>query len=134
MPTTQLGHLDEKGRLIIPSAFREVLNMKENSNVLITLSAEKNAVLILPFAAAGDRLCNMVMELSDTPGALSRIMALLAKESVDFVQMDAVASERGKTAMLHAVVDFSKCKTSPEKVKAEIMKEKLALSVEIVQS
>lgn len=131
MSKTQIGKIDEKGRLLIPAAFREVLNINENSNVLLMLDSENGRVSVLPYATAGSSLHKLVIELSDTPGSLSRIMALLAKNGADFVQHDCAASERGKCAILHSVVDLSKSRMSASEIKSALLREKLASHVEI---
>ena len=123
--------MDEKGRLIIPAAFREVLNIKENSNVLLILNSEKSTLTILPFAAAGDSLCRMTVALSDAPGSLSRLLLLLAKAGVDLVQSESIASDRGRSAQWRATADLSKCKAKPHAIQELLLREKVATKVEI---
>jgi len=131
MSSSQVAHLDEKGRLIIPAAFREVLNIKENSNVLLILNSEKSTLTILPFAAAGDSLCRMTVALSDAPGSLSRLLLLLAKAGVDLVQSESIASDRGRSAQWRATADLSKCKAKPHAIQELLLREKVATKVEI---
>ncbi|MFA4983586.1 MAG: hypothetical protein WC588_05225, partial [Candidatus Micrarchaeia archaeon] len=107
MSSSSVAHLDEKGRLIIPAAYREVLNLKENSNVLLILNSEKSTLSILPFAAAGDSLFRMTAALSDAPGSLSRLLLILAKIGVDLVQSESIASDRGRSAQWRATADWS---------------------------
>jgi len=131
MSSSQVARLDEKGRLIIPAAYREVLNLKENSNVLLILNSEKSTLSILPFAAAGDSLFRMTVALSDAPGSLSRLLLILAKSGVDLVQSESIASDRGRSAEWRATADFSKCKPRHAAIRELLLREKVATRVEI---
>ena len=133
MSSSQIARIDEKGRLIIPAAYREVLNLKENSNVLLSLDTSKNSLMLLPFASAGDKLCRLNVTLSDAPGALSRLLVLLAKTGADLVQSESIASDRGRSAEWRATVDLSKCKTKPSAIRELLLRERVAAKVEIAQ-
>ncbi|MCX6770557.1 MAG: hypothetical protein NTX79_00725 [Candidatus Micrarchaeota archaeon] len=131
MSSSQIARIDGKGRLIVPAAYREVLNLKENSNVLLTLDTSRNSLTMLPFASAGDELYRMDVALSDAPGSLSHLLALLAKSGVDLVQSESIASDRGRSAQWRATVDLSKCKLRPTAIKELLLREKVATGVEI---
>jgi bifunctional DNA-binding transcriptional regulator/antitoxin component of YhaV-PrlF toxin-antitoxin module len=125
--------MDNKGRLIVPAAFREVLNLRENSNVLLSLDTSKNELVILPFAAAGDELYRVESALSDAPGSLSRLLSILAKHGIDLVQSESIASDRGRSAEWRATVDLSKCRLKPTAIKELLLKEKVASAVEMAR-
>ena len=131
MSSSQIARIDEKGRLIVPAAYREVLGLREDSHVLLTLNTEKNTLSVLPFASAGDELYRMHIALSDAPGSLSRLLILLAKSGVDLVQSESIASDRGRSAEWRATVDLSKCKSKPTAIKELLLKEKVATLVDI---
>jgi len=131
MSGSQIARIDGKGRLIVPAAYREVLNLRENSNVLLSLDTAKNILTLLPFASAGDELYRVNVALSDAPGSLSRLLSLLAKNGVDLVQSESIASDRGRSAQWHATVDLSQCKSKPSEIKDLLLKEKVATKVEI---
>jgi len=131
MSASSVARIDGKGRLIVPAAYREALNIGENSNVLITIDTAKNVLVLLPFASAGDELFRLNVALSDAPGSLSRLLALLAKSGVDLVQSESVASDRGRCAEWRATVDISRCKAKPSGIKGLLLREKVAAKVEI---
>jgi len=133
MSSSSVARIDGKGRLMVPAAYREVLNLKENSGVLLSLDTSKNALVLLPFASAGDELCRVSVALSDAPGSLSRLLSLLAKSGVDLVQSESIASDRGRSAEWRATVDLSKCKSRPSAIKELLLKERVATKVEIAQ-
>jgi AbrB family looped-hinge helix DNA binding protein len=131
MSSSSIAHLDSKGRVIIPAAYREILNLKENSNVLLSVNSEKKMIVILPFATAGDDLYRVVVELSDAPGSLSGLLSLLARDGVDLIQSESIAPDRGRRAQWKAIVDLSKCKIKPHVLEGMLTREKVVTSVNI---
>ncbi len=123
--------MDARGRLLVPSSFREVLNLKEGSSVLAILDEKKETLTIVPFAYLGENIAHVSLEMSDAPGTLSRILALLAKENVDLIKSESIAAQRGRVATWGALVEISKCKKSVAQLKALLLSERLAKSVEI---
>ncbi len=130
MSSSLIGKVDERGRLIIPASFREILNIKEDSGVLLNLNSEKKTLTVLPFASAGEDLYSVRLLLSDAPGSLSKVLILLAKEGVDLVQSESIASERGRQAEWRAVVELKYCRKKPAELKSLLSKEKIASEIE----
>jgi len=126
MSSSEVAKIDGRGRLLIPQAFREVLNIKEGSNVLVFVNTEKKSLIVLPFAAAGDELYSLNIGLSDAPGSLMHVLEVLAKAGVDLVQSESLAADRGRMATYKAIVDLSKCKATPAQIRALLLKEKAA--------
>lgn len=123
--------MDERGRVLIPSSFREVLNLKVGSNVLAILDEKKETITIIPFAYLGEEIAHIHVEMSDAPGTLSKILKLLAENGVDLIKSESIAVQRGRVATWSALVEISKCRKSVVQLKALLLNEKVARSVEI---
>jgi len=131
MAKNSVGRIDERGRLIVPASFREMLNLKPSSNVLLLLDDEKKTISVVPFAAMGEELHHLRLEMPDSPGALSRILVLLAKEKADLIWSESASRTRGQSATYEALLDFTSCKKKPSALEKLLLSHKLAKSVQI---
>ncbi|MBS3069708.1 hypothetical protein J4441_05065 [Candidatus Micrarchaeota archaeon] len=131
MAKNSIGRIDERGRLIVPASFREMLNLKPNSNVLLLLDDENKTVSIVPFAAMGEELHHLRLEMADAPGTLSKILLLLAKEGADLIWSESASRMRGQSATYEALLDFTCCKKKPAMLEKLLLSQKLAKSVQI---
>ncbi len=127
----EIVKIDERGRLLIPSSFREVLNLKEGSSVLAILDDKKETITVIPFAYIGEEIASIRIEMSDSPGTLSRILKLLADNGVDLIKSESIAAQRGRMATWTALVETSKSKKSVSQLKTLLLNEKVAKSVDI---
>ncbi|MBI5635961.1 AbrB/MazE/SpoVT family DNA-binding domain-containing protein [Candidatus Micrarchaeota archaeon] len=96
MSSSKITRVDSKGRVIIPSGFRELLRLKPNSQVLISLDQNENNLIITP--SAEKQLVLMSIGLSDAPGSLAKLAQVLAKEGVDLVTTESRAVSRAQNA------------------------------------
>lgn len=126
-----MARVDKRGRIIIPSSFRESLAIKEGSNVLLRLDDENGMLLIIPFANESDKLARVDVAMSDAPGTLSGILHILASENIDLVRSESTAQERGRSAEWKAIADFSRCRKSFSQIKKKIIRERLAREIKI---
>ena len=131
MAKNSVGRIYERGRLIVPASFREMLNLKSNSNVLLLLDDEKKTISVVPFAAMGEELHHLRLEMSDSPGTLYKILLLLAKEGADLIWSESSSRMRGQSATYEALLDFSSCKKSPAALEKLLLSQRLAKSVQI---
>ncbi len=131
MTTGFIARVDERGRIIIPSSFRETLAIKEGSNVLLRVDDKNGMLMIIPFATELDELAKIEITMSDSPGTLHRILEILSSERIDLVRSESTAQERGRSAEWNAVVDLSNCKKKISQIRKKIMKEKVAHDVKI---
>jgi AbrB family looped-hinge helix DNA binding protein len=96
MSSSEIGRLDSKGRLIIPSGLRDYLRLKPGSQVLVSLDEERFQIIITP--ASEKKLVLMKIGLCDNPGSLAAAAKVLASEGVDLVSTESRSLSRGKTA------------------------------------
>ncbi|MBI5176645.1 hypothetical protein HY995_01000 [Candidatus Micrarchaeota archaeon] len=96
MSSSQIVRLDSKGRIVIPSGFRNFLRLKPDSEVLVTLDSEGGRLTITP--AGEKKLVRLVIGISDAPGSLANAAKVLADSGVDLVSSESRSVARGKSA------------------------------------
>ncbi len=133
MPKSFLSKLDERGRVMIPISLRETLGLKEGSPILIKLDDESESVRIIPFVMEGEELAFIDVEMSDAPGALSKILSLLSARGVDIIKSESISSERGRSAEWRALMNISGCKLSASALKNLLLKERVARAVKMTR-
>lgn len=96
MPS-QTTRVDEKGRVLIPSSFREALGIKGGEALVISLNLREGNILLYP--AKEKKLVKLKIGLSDKPGSLARIANVLAENGVDIVASESKSIERSQRAV-----------------------------------
>ena len=99
--------LDSKGRITLPFYIREQLGFKEGSEFLVVGNEEKEIKI---FPLLDGRIAYFKATISDKPGALSKLLNLIAQNNIDLIATASSAIERGKTAEWTAIADISECK------------------------
>jgi len=108
--------LDTRGRLVIPNEFREILNLKEGDDVLMSLDAKIDTLTISPIYGEPKDLVKMEIEFGDTPGCLAKIAEKIANLKIDLVMTESKSSQRGKKARWSIIGDISKCSYSVNEI------------------
>jgi len=108
--------LDTRGRLVIPNEFREILNLKEGDDVLMSLDAKIDTLTISPIYGVPKDLVKMEIEFGDTPGCLAKIAEKIANLKIDLVMTESKSSQRGKKARWSIIGDISKCSYSVNEI------------------
>ncbi len=111
--------VDSKGRIIIPSSFRDVLGIKFGENIVAQLDKKNSRLILFPIQKKTKK---MSIILGDAPGSLAKTAMILAKNKVDLVYTESRSSKRNKEAEWFIVADFSK--TNLNKLKTDLKKEK----------
>ena len=127
MPKTELSKIDAKGRLLIPSGFRDLLGLKPENEVLVTLDDTHGTIVISP--TTGKKLVLIKIIMSDTPGSLSKLADVLTQEGVDLVSTESHSISRGKEAEWRVVCSAASVKDAHSLKKHLLAKS--AVSVEI---
>jgi AbrB family looped-hinge helix DNA binding protein len=113
--------LDTRGRLVIPTEFREILNLKEGDEVLISLDSKTDTLIISPTYGKPKNLIKIEIEFDDTPGCLAKIAGKIAKMRLDLVMTESKSSQRGKKARWDIIADISKCSLSLSEIKQSLL-------------
>ena len=113
--------LDTRGRLVIPNEFREILNLKEGDEVLLSLDPKTDTITISPIYGTPKDLVKMEIEFGDTPGCLAKIAKKIADLKIDLIMTESKSSQRGKRARWDIIADISNCNFSINEIKQIIM-------------
>ena len=113
--------LDTRGRLVIPSEFRETLDLKKGDNVLISLDSKTNNITISPIYSKTWNLIKMELTFGDKPGSLAKIASKLAELKVDLIMTESKSYERGAKARWDIIADISKTDNSIKQIKKELV-------------
>lgn len=109
--------LDMRGRVVIPTEYREILDLKEGDEVLLGLDRKTDTLTINPIYGDTRNLVNMSLEFGDTPGCLARIAQKVADLKIDMIMTESKSSQRGKKARWDIIADISKSKKSLNELK-----------------
>jgi len=113
--------LDTRGRLVIPSEFRETLDLKEGDNVLLSLDSKKNTISINPIYGESKNLIKLELTFGDKPGCLAKIATKLAGLKIDLIMTESKSFERGQKARWNIIADISKTNFSIQQIKKELV-------------
>ena len=125
--------LDTRGRLVIPTEFRETLDLKEGDEVLMSLDATTNTLVISPIYGSADNLVKIEIEFDDKPGSLAKLAETLAKINIDLVMTKSKSCQRGKKARWNIVADIAKCPYGPNEIKKTLLHNHSVESVSITK-
>ena len=131
MRISEIVRVDSRGRILIPSAVRSSLGLREESYVMLIADLESQEIRLIPFADPGADLYELKITFNDFPGALAKAASKLAELGVDLLSTQSRTLYRGKLAEWYALVDLSKCRVKVEKLKDRLVKEGAAKAVEI---
>jgi len=128
-----ISRLDSRGRLVIPSEFRESLNLKEGDEVLISIDSKTDSLTIIPTYGEQTDLAKMEIEFGDIPGCLAKIAKKIADMKIDLVMTESKSSQRGKKARWDIVADISKCSCPFNEIKQLLLQSGFVESVSITK-
>ena len=106
---------------MIPNEFREILNLKEGDEVILSLDPKTDTITISPIYGTPKYLVKMEIEFGDTPGCLAKIAKKIADLKIDLIMTESKSSQRGKRARWDIIADISKCKFSINEIKQNII-------------
>ena len=125
--------LDTRGRLVIPTEFREILNLKEGDEVLVSLDSKTDTIIISPTYGEPKNLVKIEIEFSDSPGCLAKIAQKIAKMKLDLIMTESKSSQRGKKARWDIIADISKSSYSLDEIKQMLLQSGFIDSMSILK-
>jgi AbrB family looped-hinge helix DNA binding protein len=116
-----LIRLDTRGRVVIPTEFREALAIKEGDEVLINLDIKTNTLLISPVYGETKDIVKIEIEFGDTPGCLAKIAQKIANMNVDLIISESRSSQRGQKARWDIIADISKSSFTINEIRQQLL-------------
>ncbi|MBN1280427.1 MAG: AbrB/MazE/SpoVT family DNA-binding domain-containing protein [Candidatus Thermoplasmatota archaeon] len=113
--------LDTRGRLVIPTEFREALNLQEGDDILLSLDETTRTAVISPIPGARNKLVKIDVDFDDAPGSLAKIAELIAKLHLDLVMTESKSYQRGKKARWSIIADISSCPHGLTQIKKSLL-------------
>ena len=128
-----ISRLDTKCRLVIPNEFREMLNLKQGDEVLLSLDSKTDTLTINPIYGKPTDLVKMKIEFGDTPGCLAKIAKKIADMKIDLISTESKSSQRGKKARWDVIADISKSLISVNQIKQNLLQSGFVESMSITK-
>jgi len=125
--------LDTRGRLVIPTEFRESLDLKEGDEVLLSLDAKTNTLSISPTYGKQKDFVRLELEFGDTPGCLAKIAKKIAALKIDLVMSESKSFQRGKKARWDIIADISKCQLTHTQITQTLLQTGFLESISITK-
>ena len=125
--------LDTRGRLVLPNEFREMLNLKEGDEVIVSLDTKTDTLNISPIYGKPTDLVKMEIEFGDTPGCLAKIAKKIADMKIDLIMTESKSSQRGKKARWDVIADISKSSNSINQIKQNLLQSGFVESMSITK-
>ena len=129
MRMTEIVRIDSRGRITMPSTFRDALKLSEGLYVILTADLDKKEVKIAPFADPEAKLVEVHISFTDVPGSLAKAAEVLAKEGVDLLSSVSRTLRRGESAEWIVVADVSRCNCKLNDLKKKMIEKGTAKEV-----
>lgn len=107
MRVVEIVRVDNRGRITLPSPFRDTFSIAEGMHVMLIGDLERYEIRILPFADPEAELVEIQLTLIDKPGSLAEVAAILAKHKIDLLTSQSRTLRRGRTAEWFFIADIS---------------------------
>jgi len=107
MPKTYLIKIDDRGRILIPQAVRDLMWLRPQSETVGTYDPEKNVFTLMP-ARQGGNYVRIVFKISDQPGSLAKVANSLASSGINLVATSSTTLVPGKLAEWEVIADVDK--------------------------
>lgn len=106
MPKTYLLKIDDRGRILVPQAVRDMMGLRPQSETLGTYDSEKNIFTLMPVRQRGN-FVRIVFKISDQPGSLAKVANSLASSGINLMATSSTTLIPGKLAEWEVIADVS---------------------------
>jgi bifunctional DNA-binding transcriptional regulator/antitoxin component of YhaV-PrlF toxin-antitoxin module len=107
MPKTYLIKIDDRGRILIPQAVRDLMGLRPQSETVGTYDSEKNVFTLMP-ARQGGNYVRIVFKISDQPGSLAKVANSLASSGINLVATSSTTLVPGRLAEWEVIADVDR--------------------------
>lgn len=104
MPKTYLLKIDDRGRILVPQAVRDMMGLRPQSETLGTYDSEKNIFTLMPVRQRGN-FVRIVFKISDQPGSLAKVANSLASSGINLMATSSTTLIPGKLAEWEVIAD-----------------------------
>jgi AbrB family looped-hinge helix DNA binding protein len=131
MSVEETVKVDSKGRITIPSAIRELFDIREGMYLLIIADKNSREIKLVPLPITA-QLVKLRLIVEDRTGVLADITRFLASRNVDIVSTRCVVLKREELGECEMVVDISRSDyTDIASIESEMRKLEPVKSVEV---
>ncbi|NHV98825.1 MAG: hypothetical protein HA496_04165 [Thaumarchaeota archaeon] len=116
MPKTYLLKIDDRGRILIPQAVRDLMGLRPQSETVGTYDSERNVFTLMPVRQGGN-FVRIVFKISDQPGSLAKVANSLAASGINLVATSSTTLVPGKLAEWEVIADVDKNYPLKERLK-----------------
>ncbi len=114
MKIREVVRVDSKGRITIPLAIRNALDIREGMSVLLIADPDKKEFTVTPISDEA-KLVEIEFEIEDRPGALAEVASKLADLGIDMVVVRCTTIRRGEIGECIVIADVSKSSITSER-------------------
>jgi len=101
--------IDNRGRIVLPLVTRKNLGITTNSQLMLVSDSETKEIRITPIGLRDEsNLVKLKVVMKDIPGALAKLLDIIAEEGIGLVYSEAVIVEKDKTAVWTAISESPK--------------------------
>jgi len=131
MRNTNITKLDSKGRMLIPSHIRKMLNIDKDTELVIIPDDNKLQAKILPLLQGRTAEFRIIME--DALGSLADVANILKEFNINIIMSQSRTLVKGKSAEWSLIVDTSECNGNLDHLKEVLLNNKVIREMEIVK-
>jgi len=123
--------IDSKGRVMIPSRIRRLLNISDGMKMIMIADPDKREIRIVPLADLYAKIYRLKIGMKDRPGVLAEIASFLAEKNIDLLMTESRTIKRGEVAEWNVIADFSNCNLDIKDIISDLKKLGFIMKIEV---